>query len=297
MHITLPQGLRIEYERHGAGRDPVLLLINGLGQQLTAWPDDFVTGLVTQGWQVLCFDNRDVGLSSRCSQFSSALGHVALGSWLPQAMTAGYLLSDMARDALGLLDALAIEHAHVVGVSMGGMIAQMMAAHWPDRVRSLTSIMSSSGAHQHLWHWSPATQAMFTPPYRPDEGAILDHLEHVEQLIGSPTMKEPRPQRRARLLRQLRRAYDPAGVLRQLTAVLASGDRRPWLRHIRAPSLVIHGELDPVVPLAAGRDTAAHIPNAQFMSIPGMGHDLPCPLRPRLVDTISRHCAAAQPSV
>ncbi len=294
MQLKLSNSLSLEYERHGAVRDPAILLIMGLGQQLTGWPVDFVHSLVARGWQVIRFDNRDVGLSSRVTGPAT----IPLHSFAAQALLhlttkPPYTLHDMAADAIGLLDGLGIGQAHIVGASMGGMIAQILAAEWPARVSSLTSMMSSSGALRYSLNWTPATQALFTPPRGRDNAAILDHLEHIWHLIGSPSMPEPREQLRARLQSDMHRAFDPAGVARQLHAVIANGDRRALLRTIQAPTLVIHGDQDPLVPIGAGEDTAAHIPDARFVTVPGMGHDLPGPLRPWLASAISDHCAAA----
>jgi pimeloyl-ACP methyl ester carboxylesterase len=295
MHVTLPSGIRIEYEVAGAPGAPVILLIMGLGMQLTAWPPAFVDGLVARGYRVVRLDNRDIGLSGR---FAAArpvdLRGAAVKSMLGFKVKPPYTLEDMAGDALGLLDALRVASAHVVGVSMGGMIAQVLAARWPARVASLTSMMSSSGAMRFNFHVSPATRALLTPPPRDaDEERLLDHIERIWMLIGSPGLQEPREVLRDRLRNSMRRAYNPAGVARQMLAIMASGDRRPLLRRIVAPTLVIHGERDPLIPIAAGRDTAAHVPGAVFRAIPGMGHDLPGPLLPGLVDAIAAHCDAA----
>jgi pimeloyl-ACP methyl ester carboxylesterase len=295
MHVTLPSGVRIEYEVTGEPAAPVILLIMGLGMQLTAWPPAFVDGLAARGLRVVRLDNRDIGLSGR---FASAkpvdLRAAAVKSMLGFKVKPPYTLEDMAGDALGVLDTLQVARAHVVGVSMGGMIAQVLAAGWPARVASLTSVMSSSGAMRFNFHVSPATRALLTPPPRDaDEEQLLDHMERVWMLIGSPGLQEPREVLRDRLRSSMRRAYNPAGVARQMLAIMASGDRRPLLRRIVAPTLVIHGERDPLIPIAAGRDTAAQVPGAVFQAIAGMGHDLPGPLLPGLVELIAAHCDAA----
>ena len=292
MHVDLRSGIRIEYERAGRPDAPAVLLVMGLGMQLVAWPPSLVEGLVGRGFQAIRFDNRDVGLSSRVRPARRVdLRAAAVRSMLGLSVGAPYTLEDMAGDATGLLDALGIGRAHVVGVSMGGMIGQELAARWPARVASLVSIMSSSGAPRFRFHWTPATRALLTPPPAgADEAALIDHLERIWMLIGSPGMQPPREALRHRLRTSLRRAYDPAGVARQLLAIMASGDRRRLLKRITAPTLVLHGERDPLVPIAAGRDTAANIPGARFVAIAGMGHDLPEPLVPRLVDEIADHC-------
>ncbi len=295
MHVDLRSGIRIEYERAGPADAPAILLVMGLGMQLVAWPPSLVEGLVGRGFQVLRFDNRDVGLSTHVRPARRVdVRAAAVRSMLGLSVRPPYTLEDMAGDAIGLLDALGIVRAHVVGVSMGGMIGQVLAAGWPARVASLASIMSSSGAPRFRFHWTPATRALLTPPPRgADEAAVIDHLEKVWMLIGSPGMQPPREALRTRLRTSMRRAYDPAGVARQLLAIMASGDRRRLLRRITVPTLVLHGDRDPLVPIGAGRDTAAHVPGATFRAIPGMGHDLPEALVPRLVDEIAAHCGEA----
>jgi pimeloyl-ACP methyl ester carboxylesterase len=295
MHVNLPAGLRIEYEVAGAADAPAIVLIMGLGMQLTAWPAAFVAGLVARGYRVVRLDNRDVGLSSRVPSHKPIdLRAAAVKAMLGFAVRPPYTLGDMAGDVVGLMDALHIERAHVVGASMGGMIAQVLAAGSPTRVASLCSMMSSSGATRFNFHVSPATRAVLTPPPREaDEERLLDHMERVWMLVGSPGLQQPRDVLRERLRSSLRRAYNPAGVGRQMLAIMASGDRRPLLRRITAPTLVLHGERDPLVPLAAGRDTAAQVPGAVFKVIPGMGHDLPEALLPELVEAIAGHCDRA----
>lgn len=297
MHVDLPTGIRIEYESHGPADAPTILLVMGLGMQLIAWPPAFVDGLAGRGWRVLRFDNRDAGLSSRVPGRGARtdLRAAMIRAMLRMRVNPPYTLEDMAGDATGLMDALGVARAHVVGVSMGGMIGQVMAARFPERVASLASVMSSSGALRFAFHWSPATRALMSPPPKgADEAALLAHVERLWSLIGSPGMQPPREQLRERLRTSMRRAYNPAGVQRQLLAIMASGDRRPLLKRIVAPTLVMHGEKDPLVPIGAGRDTAANVPGARFVAIPGMGHDLPEPLLPRLVDEIDAHCRGAQ---
>jgi proline iminopeptidase len=292
MHVDLASGIRIEYEFSGDAGAPVIVLIMGLGMQLTAWPPALVAGLAARGYRVLRFDNRDIGLSSRAKLTRRIdMRAAAVRAMLGLSVDAPYTLRDMAGDTLGLMDALELDRAHVVGVSMGGMIAQVLAAEAPARVRSLTSIMSSSGALRFRFHITPATRALLSPPPRGAcEMQLLDHMERIWLLIGSPGMQPPRGALRERLRAAMARAYDPSGVARQLLAILASGNRRALLRRITVPTLVLHGERDPLVPIGAGRDTAAHVPGAVFHAIAGMGHDLPEPLLPRLVDEIAGHC-------
>lgn len=296
MHVDLPSGIRIEYEDRGPADAPAILLVMGLGMQLVAWPPALVDGLIARGFRVLRFDNRDVGLSSRVPGTRPLrMRAAALRAMVGLRPQAPYTLEEMAGDAIGLLQARGIDAAHVVGVSMGGMIAQLLAAGWPQHVRSLVSVMSSSGALRFNFHVTPATRAMLRPPPpNATEEQLVDHLEHVWRLIGSPDLQPAREALRTRLRNAVRRAYDPSGVARQLLAILASGDRRALLRRIRVPTLVLHGDRDPLVPIAAGRDTAANIPGAVFHAIEGMGHDLPEALLPRLVDEIATHCERAQ---
>jgi len=295
MHTDLPSGIRIEYAVHGAPDAPALVLITGLGLQMTAWPTSFIEGLAARGFRVVTFDNRDAGLSSRATSAKRIdLRAAALKGIMGFPVQPPYTLEDMGSDAIGLMDKLNIDRAHVLGISMGGMIGQVLAAKHRERLRSLTSIMSSSGAMRFSFHMSPATRALLSPPPRhATEAQILDHTEHIWMLIGSPGLQPPRDILRERLRQSMQRAYNPAGVARQMLAIMASGDRRPLLRTIGTPTLVIHGDRDTLVPIAAGRDTAANIPGASFREVAGMGHDLPEPLVPMLVDLVAGHCAQA----
>lgn len=284
--------LHIEYESLGDPSRPVILLIMGLGMQLIDWPDDLCQGLVARGYRVVRFDNRDCGLSGRMSgtrrvNLLLAMAAAALG--LP--VRTPYTLDDMAGDAIGLLDRLGIAQAHVVGASMGGMIAQVLAVKFPQRLLSLTSIMSSSGNRRASKPTRPARKALLARPADPkDPESVIEHLVETFGVIGSPGYPASREELRRRIGRSVRRAYYPAGVARQLLAVIASGDRRKLLRGITVPTLVIHGADDPLVPVAAGRDTAQNIPGAGLQVIPGMGHDLPPALLPQLAAAIADHC-------
>lgn len=290
--LRTPQGVELVFEDAGPREGPCILLISGLGQQLTDWPDTMLLGLQQRGFRTLRFDNRDCGLSSRIDGGTVNVRAEVLRQLVGFSVRAPYGLDDMAQDAASLLDALGIRSAHIVGASMGGMISQVFAATRPTLTLSLTSIMSSSGATRFRFHFTPAVRAVMTPPPKQaTESQRLDHLEQIWQLIGSPGLLGPREALRARLLASLRRSYDPPATARQLLAILANGDRRPLLRTISAPTLVIHGEADPLVPIAAGRDTAAHVRGARFLPIPGMGHDFPEALVPQIVDEIARHCA------
>ena len=295
MHTDLPSGTRIEYSVLGAPSAPAIVLITGLGLQMTAWPASFLEGLVARDFRVVIFDNRDSGLSSRATSTKRIdLRAAAFKGVMGFPVKPPYTLEDMGLDAIGLMDVLKIDQAHVLGISMGGMIGQVLAAKHRQRLRTLTSIMSSSGAMRFSFHMSPATRALLSPPPRDaTEEQILDHTEHIWMLIGSPGLQPPRNILRERLRQSMQRAYNPAGVARQMLAIMASGDRRPLLRTITTPTLVIHGDRDTLVPSGAGRDTAASIPGASFREVAGMGHDLPEPLVPMLVDLVAGHCEQA----
>jgi pimeloyl-ACP methyl ester carboxylesterase len=291
MPLIEANGLDIEYESFGPESRETILLIMGLGAQLTQWPIELCDELVTRGYRVVRFDNRDVGLSSRIERdrvfaFSDAFFSLASGkpAFVP------YSLDDMAADAVGLLDALGIEKAHIVGASMGGMIAQLVAANYPERVLSLTSIMSSSG-NPLLPHPRPRVLGlMMSPaPHARDTEAVIARGVKTYETIGSPGFPTDEETLREWVTRDATRAYYPAGVMRQMAAVLTNGDRRPKLRKIVAPTVVLHGADDPLVPCAAGEDTAANIEGAELRLVEGMGHDMPL----ALIDTIADAIVAA----
>jgi pimeloyl-ACP methyl ester carboxylesterase len=286
-------GVTLDVEERGARTSPAVLLVMGLAMPAAAWPEEFIDRLLGHGLRVVCFDNRDCGASSRVRTVRPQNLQLALTrALLRLPVHAPYTLDDMARDAAGVLDALGVSRAHVVGVSMGGMIAQVLAARMPERVASLTSIMSSSGnPSPHVAFGSPrALRVLLKRPGRLDDvEAMADHLMYVFGVIGSPGYRAEPRMLREHMRRIARRGYDPAGATRQLLAILASGDRRPLLERITAPTLVIHGADDPLVPVAAGVDTARHIRGAQLMVVPGMGHDFAPSLQPLLADTIAAH--------
>jgi pimeloyl-ACP methyl ester carboxylesterase len=291
-------GLDIDYEDCGDPSAPPVLLVMGLGMPAAMWPEPFVAALVSRGLRVIRFDNRDCGHSTKLD----GLGIPKIGAAIARALfrlrvRSPYSLDDMARDAIGLLDVLAIQRVHVVGASMGGMIAQVMAARWPDRVASLTSIMSTSGNPRPSIALGErrALKAILSRPARTDDvGTIVDHLLGVFGVIGSPAYPIDPAVMRPHFERVVRRGLYPAGTARQLAAVLASGDRRALLEQITAPTLVIHGAADPLLPVAAGRDTAEHIPDATLRVIEGMGHDFPPALHDELARMVATHCLAAQ---
>jgi proline iminopeptidase len=284
-------GITIAYETSGNPLDTPVLLIMGLGMQLIAWPQDLVDGLVEQGYYVIRYDNRDIGLSSKLHRYKKPnLVLAYLKSLVGWKQASGYTLHDMADDALGLLDALGIGKAHVVGVSMGGMIAQIFAARFAGRTLSLTSIMSSSGRRGLPGPTPAARNALMHGPADPgDRKAVVDRGVAVMRLIGSPSFPTPERTLRASIERALDRSISPDGLARQMVAIVASGDRTPLLRKIRCPALVIHGAADPLVPLACGVDTAEAIPGARLQVIEGMGHDLPPQLIERLLALLDHH--------
>jgi pimeloyl-ACP methyl ester carboxylesterase len=269
-------GIDIEVEDSGAEQTrPVVLLVMGLGMQLVAWPQQLVQALVTAGYRVIRHDNRDVGLSQRFD----ALGKPnvvwqSLKYKLGLTPRAPYSLSDMAADSLGVLDALGIRQAHVVGVSMGGMIAQRLALAASDRLLSLTSIMSSSGARGLPQARSEVIRVLLRRPPGNNSRAVLNHYLNLFKVIGSPAFPMPEDELRERILLGLKRGYYPVGTLRQMLAVMADGSRAAELASISVPTLVIHGKADPLVPFACGEDTARRIAGAQLVGIAGMGHDL-----------------------
>lgn len=268
-------GIDIEVEDTGGEGRPVVLLIMGLNMQLIAWPDNFVKGLVAAGFRVLRFDNRDAGLST---QFDDAGTRNLLWQGLRHRIglpvQTAYSLQDMAEDAVGVLDALGIDRAHVVGASMGGMIAQRVAATSPERVSSLVSLMSSSGARGLPGPRSDVVALMMRRPSGHDEASLVAHSMRLVRLIAGPFYPPDEAALRERLTRALRRAYRPRGLLRQITAVAADTERAKLLAQIRCPTLVLHGDVDPLVPIACGQDTVRRIAGARFIAIPGMGHDL-----------------------
>ena len=286
-------GISITFEDKGPRDAPVILLVMGLGGQLTLWPDEFVDALNARGFRTIRYDNRDVGLSTR---FDAAgvpnLKWMFVKSLLRLPVRSAYTLADMAADGVALLDHLGIARAHIVGVSMGGMIAQHIAARYPDRVLSLTSVMSTTGNPRLPRAQKEAMQVLTSRPMSGDPEDLIAYSVRAAKVIGSPGYPpdEERLQRRVRS--DFERGWYPQGVARQMAAIVADGDRRPMLKSIDAPTLVIHGEGDPLVPLAGGRDTADNIPGARLLTIPGMGHDLPLGLVDTLADAIAGHAGA-----
>ena len=287
-------GIQIEVDDQGPIDGPVVLLIMGLGMQLIAWPQALVKMLMHRGFRVVRFDNRDIGLSQHFD--ADGVPNMALAG-LRHAMHlpvhSPYSLADMARDALGVLDALDIERAHVCGASMGGMIAQHLAAMAPERVASLTLMMTTSGArHLPQPSWQ-VRRVLMSRPMKPGTDAAVRWIGHVMNVIGSPGYPADPQALQARALASVQRAWHPVGSARQLLAIVADGDRSALLRHISAPTRIVHGIDDPLVPLACGQDLARRIADAQTDFIPGMGHDLPDALLERFAQGIADNAARA----
>jgi pimeloyl-ACP methyl ester carboxylesterase len=288
-------GVSIEIDVQGPEDGEPVLLIMGLNSQLTRWGPVFVEKLTARGVRAIRFDNRDVGLSQKFTGIPNIQDIVA-------ALRRGekpdvpYTLDDMAADAIGVLDHLGVQRAHVVGASMGGMIGQLAAADYPQRVLSLTSIMSTTG-NPALPPATPEAQAvLFTPAPNPktDEAAFLDYAVKTARILGGPAYPIDEDFLRERALNAAKRCYDPTGAMRQLAAVTVTGDRRAKLAKITAPTIVIHGDADPLVRVEGGRDTAACIPGAELQIIPGMGHDIPPVLYDTVIDGICRAIARSK---
>lgn len=282
-------GIKIEYESFGSADAPPILLVMGLGMQLTGWPDPFCARLAAGGFRVLRFDNRDIGLSTYFDD--RGLPNMAwqfIKARIGMRVRGAYDLDDMAADAVGLMDALQVREAHVVGASMGGMIAQQIAAKYAGRVRSLVSIMSTSGDRRLPPATRDAQRALLARPENPqDPRSLVDHYVKVFDVIASPGFPTDPAELRARMQASVTRSYHPQGVARQLVAILASGDRSKDLATIHKPTLVIHGDCDPLVRPACGEDTAKKIPGAKLSIIKGMGHDMAA--WPVLADQILGH--------
>lgn len=297
MPVAQVNGLQLDYELIGDPAAPPLLLVMGLGMPAALWPDEFLQALLARGLRVIRFDNRDSGGSTRLDGVRGMnVPRAIVRALLRRPVPSPYDLDDMARDAAGLLDHLGIESAHVAGISMGGMIAQVLAARQPQRVRSLVSIMSSTGNPQRKIAFGKrwALQAILRAPPPPDDiEAMVQHLTRVFSVIGSPGYPIDPSAVRPHFERVARRGLYREGTERQLLAILGSGDRRAMLRQVAAPTLVVHGADDPLVPLAAGLDTARHIGGARMEVVPGMGHDIPMELTTFLAARIAEHCRSA----
>ncbi|HCM64049.1 MAG TPA: alpha/beta hydrolase [Morganella sp. (in: Bacteria)] len=291
MTIHKVNGIELCSDSFGDNNAAVILLISGLGTQMIRWPVLFCEMLVARGYRVIRFDNRDTGCSSHftgCTapDFAALAAAFAAG----QRPDVPYTLYDMAGDVIGLLDALGIERAHLVGRSMGGMIAQIAASQYPERVMSLTSIMSGTG-NPGLPSASPEVMAMLTqrvPNPQEDEAGFLKHSLAFARLIASPGYPFDEQAHRTLIVEESSRSCDSTGFGRQIAAIAATGDLRPLLAGITVPSLIVHGAGDLLVPAACGKDTASSISGSEFMLIDGMGHDLPSQLYKTVADGVDR---------
>jgi pimeloyl-ACP methyl ester carboxylesterase len=291
MPTAQSNGIELCYETFGDPEDPTLLLIMGLGAQMIAWPAPMCEGLVDRGFHVVRFDNRDVGLSTWFDDQP-----VDMAELLPK-MLAGdpgpvpYVLSDMVADAAGLLDALGIDRAHVVGASMGGMIAQGLAIEHPDRLLSLTSIMSTTG-DQDVGQPKPEILGVLMQPAATDRDAAIEQGIATYTAIGSPDHMDPEMVRE-RVVSSYDRAYHPAGTTRQLVAVGVSPSRTEALGSVTVPTLVVHGAIDPLIDVSGGRRTAEAVPGAELLVIDEMGHDIPPPFWPQIIEAVTQTAARA----
>jgi pimeloyl-ACP methyl ester carboxylesterase len=293
MPKAIANGIEIHYEEQGDKTAPPMLLIMGFGAQLTLWPDELVEALASRGFRVIRYDNRDIGLSHKFDGVKApGLVKMTLLSKLGLTPKVPYTLADMADDGAGLLDTLGIEKAHIVGASMGGMIAQHFVSRHADKCLSLTTIFSSTGNPKLPPAKPEARKALVTRPDSTVEKGLVEHGMMVARTIGSPGYPTEEERLRERTTASVRRRFYPEGPTRHLSAIVADGDRRGMLKDVTVPTLVLHGEDDPLVPCEGGRDTAASIPGAKLKTIPGWGHDLPLELVEELADAIAGHAKA-----
>jgi pimeloyl-ACP methyl ester carboxylesterase len=291
--VAKANGIDICYEIFGeAGAEP-LVLIMGLGGQMVQWDDAFCEQIAARGFRVIRFDNRDTGQSSKLSGGKSlTLWEMLKVRFLNIPPAAPYTLRDMARDTIALMDVLGIRSAHMVGASMGGMIAQEIAITFPERVRSLISIMSTTGDPD-LPQPSNEAVSLLTEPQPKSREKFVARFKRNWKVLRAGRFPEDEALDRSRAERVFDRGINPAGVDRQIRAVLASGSRKERLAKVKAPTLVIHGTADPLVDPEAGQDTAASIPGAKLMIVPGMGHALPMAIWPEIIDAIDKHAHGA----
>jgi pimeloyl-ACP methyl ester carboxylesterase len=283
-------GVELEYDTFGERRSRPLLLVMGLGTQMIAWEEDFCQGLAERDFYVIRFDNRDVGLSTHLDE----LGTPNLAAVMSKQARSPYMLDDMADDAAGLLDALGIPAAHVVGASMGGFISQLLAVKHPEKVLTLTSIMSALGGDDDVAASPEVTAALLAPP-PPDRDGLIEWGVSMSRLLGGPLYFEEERSRAMRV-RAVDRAVSLSGTLRQLAAIIAAQSRREALGRTRVPVLVVHGDSDPLVPVENGKRTAAAVPGARLVIVPGMGHELPPQVWSQVIAEISELAGSADPA-
>lgn len=291
LQFAQANGMKIAYDTFGHEKDAPVLLIMGLGSQMVLWDEDFCRQLASEGYLVIRFDNRDMGLSTKFNRLSvpdpiAVTEALARGdvSWLP------YTLDDMARDAIALLDVLGHGNAHIVGESMGGMIGQIMAVRFPERLRTLTTIMSSTGDPD----LPPPNQEVLEILYAPfptDRHGYVDAFVRAFKVLSGPVMSVDTARARKWAEQSFDRGLNPPGVARQYAAILAAGDRTADLKTVCVPTLVVHGDADPLMRLECGRATAAAIPGAKLKIIEGMGHALPEAAWQQVIAAIASHAA------
>ncbi|UIP07570.1 alpha/beta fold hydrolase [Erythrobacter sp. SDW2] len=294
MPDIIANGITIHYDDHGPRDADPILLIMGFGAQMTLWPQELVDALVGHGFRVIRHDNRDIGLSHKFDGVKApGMVRMALMRKFGFKPKAPYGLHDMADDSAGLLEALGIERAHIVGGSMGGMIAQHVAARHPHKTKTLTSIFSTTGHPKLPAAKKEAMEVLVKRPASLDEEVLVAHGKKVSRTIGSPGYPSSEERLEANVRAAVRRSVYPEGPLRQMAAIIADGDRTNMLKDITAPTLVLHGEDDPLIPVAHGHATAAAIPGARIKTIPGWGHDLPVDLVDELAAEIAAHANGA----
>jgi pimeloyl-ACP methyl ester carboxylesterase len=294
--VARANGIELTYDTFGDATAPPVVLIMGLASQMIAWDDAFCAALAARGFRVIRFDNRDVGLSTRLDNLGVPnVPLLLMAHFAGRPTKAPYTLSDMARDAVGLLDALGIDTAHVVGASMGGAIAQTLAIEHPHRLRSLCSIMATSGDPS-LPPPRPEAMQLLMTPTPSDQAAYIRHYAGIMKVLRGPGFPLDEARDPERAAQNFARGVYPPGVARQMVAILASGSRKAALANVRVPTLVIHGDADPLVPVECGIDVADTVPGAQRLIIEGMGHALPISLWPRIVAAIASHAAQASPT-
>ncbi|GAC1331583.1 MAG: alpha/beta hydrolase [Beijerinckiaceae bacterium] len=290
--IARSNGIELCYETFGDRSAPSLLLIMGLGAQMILWEDAFCAALAERGYFVIRFDNRDIGRSTKIAGIAPTLSALIEDQMLGRPVKAPYALRDMAGDAVGLLDALGIGRAHVVGASMGAAIVQELAIHFPDRLLSATCIMGSTGDPRLPPPTREALEVLMSPSPADREG-FLQRFVWSWRVLRGATFTEDEARERARGARIFERGLNPAGVARQLAAIFASGDRTKALANVRTPTLVIHGSADPLVPVEAGRAIAAAVPGSKLLIIEGMGHAIPVAVWPQIIGAIASHARHA----
>jgi pimeloyl-ACP methyl ester carboxylesterase len=282
-------GIEIVYDTFGDPSEAPMLLVMGLGAQLINWDEEFCEKLAASGYWVIRFDNRDVGLSTHFDEagIPDVLAMIQ-AQMQGKTLDSPYGLKDLADDAVGLLDAIGVQSAHVVGVSMGGMIVQEMAIHHAQRIRTMTSIMSSTGNPALPPPKPEAIDVLLKPPAADREAHIENSVE-ASKILGGPALAFDEARIKERAGWAYDRGLSPAGTARQFAAILASGSRKEALKSAKVPTLVIHGDIDPLVPVEGGIDTAQAIPGAQLLIIEGMGHDLPPAVWPQVIEAITKH--------